>query len=553
MSYLLETLGRGLLRRLQDAFAHQLPKLPKDNQQDLTRRLELSPDAPDLWLRLGVLKLEQAQLSDAEKAFAHAHELDADAPQPMLGLACVWDERGGVHQALHWLGKAKAVDKTDPAIAFALGLCHEHAGHEVAAQREYRRAQQLNPSLRNAHERLAAIAAKSGGQHQAASAYRALAELDPGDLDALLLSAAWELQTGDHEAAINGFQRALLVEPVGGETIESVESLTADGRIQEALLAAEDLAAQFPGIPDYHVQLGDLYAKVGDEKRAVDAYRTALEYEPNYLEATVKLGTHQIRCGDLQNAGHTFTQAVELSDRLVLAFVGLGVAQHAAGLDEESEATFNLAVGLEPNSRLLLAETARLYFESRGEWIGEPDDITAAPMWWEAARKHLQALWHTPNDAGLHYRFGVLMRQLGEPTQAIEAFQNAVSINPQFVKAWLKLGLARYEAGEQGAALAAWQHAFTLDQQACPRYHELALLFSQRSQFELALDRFESALGKTAKRMTFAGNLILALQNVGMLDRTRAMWNALADMDAADDPLLSAREHTLRTLGGSVE
>jgi tetratricopeptide (TPR) repeat protein len=145
------------------------------------------------------------------------------------------------------------------------------------------------------------------------------------------------------------------------------------------------------------------------------------------------------------------------------------------------------------------------------------------------------------------------MRQLGEPTQAIEAFQNAVSINPQFVKAWLKLGLARYEAGEQGAALAAWQHAFTLDQQACPRYHELALLFSQRSQFELALDRFESALGKTAKRMTFAGNLILALQNVGMLDRTRAMWNALADMDAADDPLLSAREHTLRTLGGSVE
>ncbi|RMF71954.1 MAG: hypothetical protein D6744_17360, partial [Planctomycetota bacterium] len=133
MSYLLETLGRGLLHRLADAFQTHLPASPDDSPRELAGRFRASPTSYDLALRLGAAQLRNVRLRDAEAALHAAHDLRADRPAPLVGLACVCEERGDIHGALEWLEQAVGLDPQDPVIHFAIGMCHERLGNPHAA------------------------------------------------------------------------------------------------------------------------------------------------------------------------------------------------------------------------------------------------------------------------------------------------------------------------------------------------------------------------------------------------------------------------------------
>jgi tetratricopeptide (TPR) repeat protein len=75
-------------------------------------------------------------------------------------------------------------------------------------------------------------------------------------------------------------------------------------------------------------------------------------------------------------------------------------------------------------------------------------------------------------------------------------------------------------------------------------HYQLGLLFSERNKFELAVDHFEQAAKMNPKSVDLHANLALALQNMGLIDRARASWQAVCDLapdsqyaDAARDAL----------------
>lgn len=545
MSYLLECLGRGLLSQLLDAFAAQLSADPDDDAATLQRRRRESPTSIDLALRLGLVHLRALQLEGARDAFETALELAAGtnaALQPALGLACVYDELGLFDRSLHYLAIAQACDPRDPAISFAIGFCHERLGDLDAAAANYAAAIERCPQLRNAHERLAAIAIHRTDWRAALHRYQLLAELDPADLDVRLTLGNLRLAAGEPIEGVQHYQRALLIEPeCAPPPLEAADDYAAEGDLSEAIGALEQLIAECPGIADYHVSLADLYAKRGDDEAALAEYDAALKLQPNYLEATVKLGTQHLRRGRLVDAAQSFNRAVELNDRLMCAFVGLGVAQHASGHEKEAHATFDLAASLEPNTTLLFSEATRLRLrcaeDEDGDGAGEPSpaaDELGTPdpeaLLWDAIRRHEQALRATPHYADLHYRLGLLLRQAGRPLEAIAAFRRAVEINPNYTKALLKLGVCLKELGRASEALAVFRRALTVHPQDVKVHYELGLLFAQRNRFDLAVEHFETALGGEAENLAFRQNLALALQNIGMVDRAAATWRSICEL-----------------------
>jgi len=545
MSYLLEALGRGLLSQLLDAFENQLPACDEDELEELQARRAASPRSVDLAMRLGVLQLRNLRLREAQATFESALELSDSALQPTLGLACVADELGQLDQALRHLATAQAHDPNDPAIAFAIAFCHEREGDEVAAEANYHNATRLCPELRNAHERLAALAIRQGDWQAATERYELLAKLEPDDLDIRLALGALYLQQQRSDDAIQQFQRALLLEPECADPgVEATEELTREGRLAEAIASVQKLIRKYPGVADFHVHLGDLYAKSGDDGNAIRQYRKALENQPNYLEATVKLGTQHLRSGRFVDAAQAFNRAVELNDRLTTAFVGLGVAQHAGRHTDEAYATFDLAANLEPNSTLLFCEASRLQLKSdvrqrrRLELLGPTEDEAEPPaddLLEEALRRHQQALLQHPNHADLHYRHGLLLRQVGRCEEATEAFRNAVQINPQYAKALIKLGICLKEAGETDEAVEVFRRALELGHDYVDVHYQLGLLFAQRSRFDLAVEEFEHAVAGQQRNISFRANLALALQNVGMVDRASATWRSICEL-SRDEP-----------------
>ena len=557
MSYLLEALGRGLLADLRSAFENQLPSLEEDDADRLQTRLAASPTSFDLALRLGMAHLRAMRLTDARRAFETARQIRPTAVQPLLALACVYDDLGQLDVALTHLRDAQGCDPRDPAIAFATAFCHERLGQIPEAKLAYEHAIQLCPQLRNAYERLAAVAIRGGVWDDAVERYEQLAEMEPGDLDILLTLGNLYLQANRPVDAIEQYQQALLIEPDGNDnTLITAEKLAEDGQLSEAIQTLEKLVRKYPGMAPFHVRLGDLYVKANNDTRATEEYRTALASQPSFLEATVKLGTQHMRQGRYVDAAVTFNRAVELNDRLMAAFVGLGVAQYDSGRTRESLATFDLAASLEPSSTLLFSETTRLHLKS--EQCEEDDDNYPEDendsdqddaddeLLTEALRRHRQALSQSPNHADLHYRYGLLLRQVGHYEEAIQAFRNAIAINPNYSKALVKLAICLKESGETDEAVGLFQRALRLGGKYVDVHYQLGLLFAQRNQFDLAVEQFEQAAAFGGDDSSFRENLAHALQNIGMVDRASATWRSLCELSPVNDQVLTTREQILR-------
>lgn len=542
MSYLLECLGRGLLGQLLDAFENQLPTSADDEVDALERRRDHAPTSTDLAVRLGVACLRNLRLVEARGAFEAAADLSSNAKPAMLGLACVYDELGQNAQALRFLSIAQAHDPSDPAVVFGIGLVNERAGAMEAAEANYRRAIELCPQLRNAYERLAALAVQRGELDEAVARYRQLSEMEPGDLDILLTLGALSLQVGEPRHSIEHFQRALLIEPESSDgPLEAVHAAAGEGRVRQAIDTLREMVDKYPGVAEFHVHLGDLYVRAGDDDEAIKEYRAALATQPNFLEASVKLGTQHLRQGRFADAAQSFNRAVELNDRLMTAFVGLGVAQHAVGREKEADATFDLAATLEPNTTLLFCEAARLQIRSEVARDDEDEERIEAParprgepsneeLLREALRRHRQALVNSPNYADLHYRYGLLLRQTEDFGGAIAAFRRAIEINPHYVKALIKLGICLKESGQTDSAIEAYQRALSLRQNYVDVHYQLGLLFAQRSRFDLAVEHFEHAVAGDGQNVAFRQNLALALQNLGMVDRASATWRSICEL-----------------------
>jgi tetratricopeptide (TPR) repeat protein len=554
MSYLLEALGRGLLADLRSAFEHRLPANTSDESPHLSPGTSHTADE---WLAHGTACLRDGRLREAELAYGEAQARDAESPAPALGLACVQDELGRLDHALSHLQTARQHDRRDAAILFAIGFCHERLHHPEEARDAYVRTAELCPRLRNAYERLAALAIVGERWAEAILQYERLAKLEPGDLDVLLTLGNLYLQVERFEPAAEYFQQALLIEPESHDgPLSAADQLAAAGQLSEAIATLEQLVERYPGAAPFHVRLGDLYVKVGNDAQALAAYRTAVATQPSFLEATVKLGTQHLRQGRYDDAAFSFNQAVELNDRLMTAFVGLGVAQYELGQRHEALATWDLAASLEPSSTLLFSETARLHLKSQHtDEADGADDTRAAEaaslqsdeLIAESIRRHQQALLNAPNQADLHYRYGLLLRQAGRYEEAIAAFGNAVRIHPSFAKAQIKLAVCLKECGQTDAAVAMFRAALQLDAPQLPMHYGLGLLFAQRNQFDLAAEQFEQVgLGPDATG-GFRANLSLALQNIGMVDRAAATWRSICDL-APGDAVLEAREHVLRSL-----
>lgn len=549
MSYLLETLGRGLLGQLLDAFDSQLPGTPEDDVPTLAARRAASPGSLDLTLRLGLAQLRALQLADARSTFEAALRL-APAPRlPAIGLACVCDELGHTRTALHHLRTAAEHDPGDPAIAFAIGFCHERLQETDDAICWYDRANALCPQLRNPLERLAAIAIRRRDWKAALRHYRVLAELDPGDIDALLTVASLLLQIGQPAQAVRQFEQALLIEPAcfEGPAAERDEPESA-AALAGATAAVRTLVEKYPGVADFHLRLADLYARAGDDARAIEQYEAALAAQPDYLEATIKLGTQHLRHDRYADAARAFNRAVELNDRLMTAFAGLGVAQYAAGRRREAGGSFDLAASLEPNSALLFSETIRLHLKDHEgrkrtplQRAGRPGQVTADDdLFTTALRRHQQALQQRPGDAGLHYHCGLLLRHAARFEDAVGAFRAAVAINPGYLRALVKLGICQREAGDVNRSIATLRRALTLSDDQIDTHYELGLLFARRNLFDLAVEHLEQrGPGGERSQAAYRENVALALQSIGMVDRAAATWRSLCELTrAAEDARL---------------
>ena len=249
-----------------------------------------------------------------------------------------------------------------------LGFVYQQKGMEANALRHYRRALQLDPSIREARYNLGALYARQGRFDRAIREFEAFAARFPEDPQGLLALGDARLRAGLETAAVEAYEE-LLSHP--------------------GLAAAQARGAVAAGPAQIQGRLAATKAQLGRLEEAATAYRTLLEMAPDSLNARLQLGLVLQKLGRLAESEREYLGILERDPGHVDA--RLRLARLLFGEDRPQEAKSHLAqvIDLRPGNieaRWMLA--AQLIVEHRG-----PEALEQAEAILAVDPDHLGATW----------------------------------------------------------------------------------------------------------------------------------------------------------------
>ena len=546
MSYLLQLLGRGLGSDLGDLLDRYYWSPQSSSLDELEARCEQHADDRSLHMQLGLAYLRASHLVMAVDHLRRFCRLQPDSLGGRLALAAALSEQGDLPAALAQLDIANQNHLGQPRVLFAIGFCHEKLEQRGKAVEYYRDAVERDGHFTGARERLAALSVAEGNLDEAIAQYEALRRYLPGEPWVRSALATLYHRNGQHTRSVEEFEAAIAMEPENWSLVdEEAEALVASGQIREAIERLHLLIAELGPLPDIHCRLADLYSRTGDDEAALRYYRLALEFEPAYMEAQIKLGTHHLVFGRWDESAEAFSQASAINSESMQNYVGMGVAQLAAGRQAEAMDSFDLAAAVEPNSTLLIAEIAKLQLKSAvaqefARSFASPGDVPVAEIALDnddllgvQLARHADQVAAHPGHADVRYRYGVLLRSEGRLAEALEQFTAAVRINPSYVQAIIHKGITEQDLGRTDDVIETFKSVLDIRPEFVDVHYKLALLYTDRREFEQAVAHMEAAAEGAADNQQIRAGLALSLQNMGLMDRAAATWRSLRQMHQA--------------------
>lgn len=178
------------------------------------------------------------------------------------------------------------------------------------------------------------------------------------------------------------------------------------------------------------------------------------------------------------------------------------------------------------------------------EAFARHDNVTALTCLREATRRE-------PAFADVHNLMGLALSLLGEPTEAVEAFDRAVEINPRYVEALVNRAIVLNELGRYAEARASFEAASEADVEdgvgqfpgvlatrLAQKHEEVGDLYAEGGAFEEAVGEYRRAAALRPRFVDIRTRLARALLEMGRVEEAAA---ELASALATNPAYLEAR------------
>jgi tetratricopeptide (TPR) repeat protein len=377
--------------------------------QSLSRALDRRADWPEAHTLLGRALALNGDLRGARSSFARALELDPGLLDAQRGLARIQADLGEYEQAVEVGRRALHAKPDDLALQLAV-------------------AQSLL-RLGKPEEALAQLQQIPFAQHDAQTIY-ALGRI--------------ELARGELERARPALERAHALDPTRYEVLDALLELDGrEGRLDES---AARIQAAVQAAPD-RSRLQQLRAEVaqrrGDTGAAEDAWRRAIELDPNDLGAYHGLVGFLEASGRTDEMLRTLERGLEANPRNGLLSLQVGTIYEAQGRASEARERYEEALRLDPG--LVVAKNNLAYLlTERGEDLDRALDLA------QEAKSVL------PNNPLVSDTLGWVLYKKAIPSAAVgylrEAEQGLPEGSPYLGLVRLHLTLAYEANGEADAA-----------------------------------------------------------------------------------------------------
>jgi Flp pilus assembly protein TadD len=385
-----------------------------------TAALAWRPDSMVAFYRRGEAYRALRRDDEAVRDLKEAARLAPNAPQPLVALGELFDQRGDAAQAASWYAQAAARLKDEnPGVLYALALAHYRSGSPAAAVAPLERAVARSDSMAEAHYLLGVVYRDTQNLDGAAAALEQALVLAPSLVPAREELADVYRALGRPVDEMRELQALAAIDQEVGRRVAIAMAEARGGQLDGASGTLADAAARAPQDARVQMALGRVYLLRAERGRDPVLVQRALDV----LEAA--LGGRARR-----------------SEGLAL----YGRALHLSGARIDAERILREAVAttpVDPEAFAFLAETA----EELGHDLEARDALV-----------NLDALEGSLTPAGDRLarirRIGVLSLRGGDARAALRYLTEAASAQPDDVPTLALLARAQWLAGDAASARA---------------------------------------------------------------------------------------------------
>ena len=321
---------------------------------------------------------------------------------------------------------------------------------------------------------------RAGALEEARGMYLAILEQEPDHPGVYTSLGVLHQQRGELPEARRYLERARELRPENIPTLGTLGNVFQELELHaQAILCYEKVLALQPDSAGAHNNLGNVHKNMGHYDRAAASYRRALHIDPQQPHAHFNLADALAAQGELAQAAHHAVQAV-------------GVAE-ADGL-----------------AATLLRR------------LGRHDEAVAACD---------RALARHPT-AALHNARGMSLRQLGHVRYAMDAYRDALALQPGYPEALSNLGNVLRDLERDDEAIDAFQQAIAGSDRPAFRVNLGNLLIAMDRPADAA-EQYRAALVSRPEHAPTLYNLGIALQESGAIDEAVEALEQSTTLDPA--------------------
>lgn len=291
-------------------------------------------------------------------------------------------------------------------------------------------------------------------------------------------------------------------------------SLHQKGEHECALNLCQELVVTYPRVADVHHLQGILYLEINQPENAAACISQALKINSNNVFYLNNLGIAQLNNGWLQDAVSSFKKALSLNPAFAQANFNLGNAYYELRQYKLAVGSYNCAIDLDAAQFAFHLNLANAYREleefssalhaydialslnlvDASIWLnkGLCLQLMQEPM--QAIDCFLQVVKLDPDHWDAYWTLGRLNMNLGHWRQAVDYLTLAASGRSSSAELWNDLGIALNRSAIPSQALIAFQMALSLNSKFEQAHNNLGAVLHSLQRYAGALDHFEKAL-----------------------------------------------------------
>uniref|UniRef100_A0A673X3U7 UDP-N-acetylglucosamine--peptide N-acetylglucosaminyltransferase 110 kDa subunit n=1 Tax=Salmo trutta TaxID=8032 RepID=A0A673X3U7_SALTR len=368
------------------------------------------------------------------------------------------------------------------------------------------------PSIGWRGVKLAAIGLWSKPTKQRMLSFQGLAEL-----------AHREYQSGDFEAAERHCMQLWRQEPDNTGVLLLLSSIHFQCRRLDRSAHFSTLAIkQNSMLAEAYSNLGNVYKERGQLQEAIEHYRHALRLKPDFIDGYINLAAALVAAGDMEGAVQAYVsalqynppstksnvlacylKAIETQPNFAVAWSNLGCVFNAQGEIWLAIHHFEKAVTLDPN-----------FLDA---YINLGNVLKEARIFDRAVAGYLRALSLSPNHAVVHGNLACVYYEQGLIDLAIDTYRRAIELQPHFPDAYCNLANALKEKGNVSEAEECYNTALRLCPTHADSLNNLANIKREQGNIEDAVQLYRKALEVFPEFAAAHSNLASVLQQQGKL------------------------------------